>query len=117
MYEILTGSKFLGNYWDGASILGRMWETLYGLDPTDAPAAEVTRRAFRSVAEYDRFWALVSVGAIATMRDARLEHPPELVRPEFTPDHQLLGAYLRTFATHRWFSRAGQAQEALLSLM
>ncbi|GAA3371904.1 hypothetical protein GCM10020367_24600 [Streptomyces sannanensis] len=118
MYQFLTGRKFMGNYWDGASILSSMREALYGdQDPATGQAADAARQAFGSPAGYDRFWALVSVGAIATLRDTRLVHPPELVRPEFTPDPQLLGAYLRTFATHRWFTTADEAHEALLTLM
>lgn len=118
-YEILTGTKFMGNYWDGASILTQLRQALYGGD-TDAvstPEADAARNTFGSVTEYDHFWALVSVTALATLRDARLPHPPELIRPEFTPDHQLLGAYLRTFATHRYFVTAAEAREALLSLV
>lgn len=117
VYEILTGTKFMGNYWDGASILTQLRETLYGADATSTPEADSAREAFGTVEEYDHFWALISVTALATLRDARLPHPPELLRPEFTPDPQLLGAYLRTFATHRYFVTAGQAQEALLSLV
>ncbi|MEV6791647.1 hypothetical protein AB0M87_06545 [Streptomyces sp. NPDC051320] len=118
VYQFLTGRKFMGNYWDGASVLGEMREALYGSeDPATGPAADTARETFGSVAGFDRFWALVSVGAIATFRDARLVHPPELVRPEFTPDPQLLGAYLRTFASHRWFTTAAGAREALLVLM
>ncbi|MFI9585080.1 hypothetical protein ACIHCQ_25260 [Streptomyces sp. NPDC052236] len=118
LYQFLTGRKFMGNYWDGASILGQMRETLYGdADPATGDAPDAARQAFGSVAGYDRFWSLVSVGAISTLRDARLVHPPALTRPEFTPDPQLLGAYLRTFATHRWFTTAKQAHEVLLALM
>ncbi|MEV8566728.1 hypothetical protein AB0436_14335 [Streptomyces sp. NPDC051322] len=119
VYQFLTGRKFMGNYWDGASILGQMREALYGSaeDRADGEPADAAREAFGSVAGFDRFWALASVGAIATLRDVRLAHPPELVRPEFTPDHQLLGAYLRTFASHRWFTTAKEAREALLVLM
>ncbi|MHA5053361.1 hypothetical protein [Streptomyces sp. SD15] len=117
-YEILTGTKFMGNYWDGASILTQLRQALYGgADAVSSPEADASRSAFGSEAEYDHFWALVSVTALATLRDARLPHPPELIRPEFTPDHQLLGAYLRTFATHRYFTTAAQAREALLSLV
>lgn len=117
-YEILTGTKFMGNYWDGASILTQLRQALYGgADAVSSPEADASRSTFGSEAEYDHFWALVSVTALATLRDTRLLHPPELIRPEFTPDHQLLGAYLRTFATHRYFSTAAQAREALLSLV
>ncbi|MDT0484798.1 hypothetical protein [Streptomyces doebereineriae] len=117
-YEILTGTKFMGNYWDGASILTQLRQSLYGGEGrVSTPEADAARRAFGSVEAYDHFWALVSVTALATLRDARLPHPPELVRPEFTPNHQLLGAYLRTFATHRYFTSATQAREALLSLV
>ncbi|MGW4030441.1 hypothetical protein ACWEFL_14130 [Streptomyces sp. NPDC004838] len=118
VHQFLTGRKFMGNYWDGASVLTQLRDTLYGAtDPASGDAPDAGRRAFGSVDGYDRFWSLVSVGAIATLRDTRLPHPPELIRPEFTPDPQLLGAYLRTFATHRWFSTALQAQEELLALM
>ncbi|MFE9607052.1 hypothetical protein [Streptomyces sp. NPDC006012] len=117
-YEILTGTKFMGNYWDGDSILTQLRAALF--DETEAvsnAAADTGRAVFSNVAEYDHFWALASVTALATLRDARLPHPPELIRPEFTPDHQLLGAYVRTFATHRYFTTASQAREALLSLV
>ncbi|MBT2493864.1 hypothetical protein J7E96_36305 [Streptomyces sp. ISL-96] len=118
VFQFLTGRKFMGNYWDGASVLGQMRQVLYGdVAPATGNAPNAARQCFGSVVEYDRFWTLVSVGAIATLRDARLTHPPELIRPEFTPDPQLLGAYLRTFATHRWFTTAEQAHEVLLNLM
>lgn len=118
VYEILTGTKFMGNYWDGASILAQLRQALYGGgDAVSTPEADAARNVFGSVEEYDHFWAQLSVTALATLRDARLPHPPELIRPEFTPDHQLLGAYLRTFATHRYFRTAAQAREALLSLV
>lgn len=117
-YEILTGTKFMGNYWDGASILTQLRQALYGdMDVLSTPEAVASRTTFGSPEEYDHFWALVTVTALATLRDTRLPHPPELVRPEFTPDHQLLGAYLRTFATHRYFATAAQGREALLSLV
>ncbi|MFD3583427.1 hypothetical protein [Streptomyces sp. NPDC058683] len=118
VYEILTGTKFMGNYWDGASILTQLRQSLFGGDDAvTTPAADATRAAFGGVEEYDHFWALASVTALATLRDCRVAHPPELVRPEFTPDHQLLGAYLRTFATHRYFATAEHARTALLGLL
>lgn len=118
VYEALTGTKFMGNYWDGASVLGQLRHTLYSdTDAVDTREAHATRQLFGTVQEYDRFWALVSVNAIATLRDARQPHPPELIRPEFTPDPQLWGAYLRTFASHRWFTTAGEARDALLMLV
>ncbi|MFF4898367.1 hypothetical protein [Streptomyces sp. NPDC001068] len=118
VYEILTGTKFMGNYWDGASILTQLRLSLFGgEDAVASEAADATRAVFGCVGEYDHFWALASVTALATLRDCRIPHPPELVRPEFTPDHQLLGAYLRTFATHRYFATAAQARTALLTLL
>ncbi|WP_447037690.1 hypothetical protein [Streptomyces sp. DSM 118878] len=120
VHQFLTGQKFMGNYWDGASVLSATRATLYGSAedrPVDTPEARASRELFGGLAEFDRFWALVSVNALATLRDVRAEHPAELIRPEFTPDPQLLGAYLRTFASHRWFSNAAQANTALLSLM
>ncbi|MGW0787582.1 hypothetical protein ACWD04_04860 [Streptomyces sp. NPDC002911] len=119
VFQILTGTKFMGNYWDGDSIIGALRTCLFSDDDsrTEEPEADAARRLFGGVAEFDRFWALVSVSAIATLRDQRVPHPPELIRPEFTPDPQLLGAYLRSFGTHRWFSTAREAHEALLSLM
>ncbi|MFF5253708.1 hypothetical protein ACFY4K_16840 [Streptomyces leeuwenhoekii] len=117
VHEFLTGTKFMGNYWDGASVLTRLRKALYGPGAVATPEADRTRRAFGSEDGYDHFWALVSVTAFATLRDARLPHPPELIRPEFTPDPQLLGAYLRTFATHRYFTTAEQARAALLNLI
>ncbi|MET9554978.1 hypothetical protein [Streptomyces sp. NPDC006645] len=117
VFQILTGSKFMGNYWDGDSVLGRMRQVLFGDDPAAGAEADAAREVFGDVAGFDRFWALVSVGAIGTLRDAVAPHPPELVHPEFTADGQLLGAYLRTFATHRWFSTAHEAHEALLTLV
>jgi hypothetical protein len=113
VYEILTGTKFLGNYWDGDSVLTGLRDALFSADAIDAQAAEATRRAFGTASEFDRVWTLISVAAIATLRDVRLAHPPELIRPEFSPDPQLLGAYLRTFATHRYFTTAAQAMTAL----
>ncbi|MET8576504.1 hypothetical protein [Streptomyces sp. NPDC005012] len=118
VHEYLTGTKFMGNYWDGDSVLTRLRDALYS--PTGrlrTHEAETTRQVFGPVEEYDRFWTLVSVGALATLRDTRHPHPPELIRPEFTPDTQLLGAYVRSFASHRWFSTADEAREALLLLI
>jgi hypothetical protein len=117
VHEILTGTKFMGNYWDGASVLTELRRGLYGPGALRTPEAAATREVFGDETEFDRFWALVSVNALATLRDARLPHPPELLRPEFTPDSQLLGAYLRTFATHRYCATAEQARAALLSLV
>ncbi|MFC7305154.1 hypothetical protein ACFQVC_13095 [Streptomyces monticola] len=126
VFEALTGTKFMGNYWDGASILTQLRTALYdhtnsesgsGSDSVRTPEADATRQVFGSLDEFDRFWALISVNALATLRDTRQPHPPELIRPEFTPDPRLLGAYLRTFATHRYFTTATQAQEALLGLI
>jgi hypothetical protein len=82
-YEILTGTKFMGNYWDGASILTQLRQSLYGdQGRVSTPEADAARRALGSVEGYDHFWALVSVTVLATLRDARLPHPPELIRPE-----------------------------------
>ncbi|MGP2439695.1 hypothetical protein [Streptomyces sp. JW3] len=117
VHEILTGTKFMGNYWDGASILTETRACLYGAAAPATPAARDALAVLGSADDFDHFWALVSVNAFATLRDARLPHPPELIRPEFTPDAQLLGAYLRTFATHRYFATAAEAQAALLSLV
>ena len=115
VYEILTGTKFLGNYWDGDSVLTGLRDALFTSGPAANPAADAARQAFGTAGQFDRIWTLISVGAIATLRDVRLAHPPELIRPEFTPDHQLLGAYLRTFASHRYFTTARQAMTALAS--
>jgi hypothetical protein len=116
-YEILTGEKFLGNYWDGDSVLGGLRNVLFSASPAQTAAAEASRAAFGAASEFDLAWTLMSVGAIATLRDVRLAHPPELIRPEFTPDHQLLGAYLRTFAAHRYFATTEQAMTALTGLV
>ena len=113
VYEILTGTKFLGNYWDGDSVLSGLREALFSGSAVGGPAADAARAAFGSAGEFDRVWTLISVGAIATLRDVRHAHPPELIRPEFTPDPQLLGAYVRTFASHRYFTTADQAMAAL----
>jgi hypothetical protein len=116
-YEILTGTKFLGNYWDGDSVLEGLRDALFSSSAAQTPAVEASRASFGTAAEFDRIWTLMSVGAIATLRDVRLAHPPELIRPEFTPDHQLLGAYLRSFAAHRYFVTAEQAMTALTGLV
>jgi hypothetical protein len=118
VYEILTGKKFLGNYWDGDSVLAGLREALY--DPADLGRAEVAsaaKRAFGTTSGFDRVWTLISAGAIATLRDVRMAHPPELIRPEFTPDPQLLGAYVRTFASHRYFTTAAEAARALAAVV
>ena len=114
VYEILTGTKFLGNYWDGDSVLTGLREALFAPGTVDGPAAQATKKSFGNVGEFDRIWTLISVGAIATLRDVRRVHPPELVRPEFTSDPQLLGAYLRTFASHRYFTTSDEAMRALV---
>jgi hypothetical protein len=113
VFEILTGTKFLGNYWDGDSIITGLRDALFTPGTARTPAGQAAQLAFGTVSEFDRIWTLISVGAIATLRDVRVHHPPELIRPEFTPDHQLLGAYLRTFASHRYFTTADQAVSAL----
>ncbi len=113
VYEILTGSKFLGNYWDGDSVLTGLRDALFASDTPTGPAALAARRSFENAGEFDRIWTLISADAIATLRDARREHPPELVRPEFSADPQLLGAYVRTFASHRYFTTSDEAIRAL----
>jgi hypothetical protein len=113
VFEILTGTKFPGNYWDGDSILTGLRDALFTPAAARAPAGQAAQLAFGTAGEFDRIWTLISVGAIATLRDVRVHHPPELIRPEFTPDPQLLGAYLRSFASHRYFSTADQAMTAL----
>jgi len=115
VYEILTGTKFMGNYWEGASILTQLRAVLFGPGPgVDTAEATATRDHFSTVKHFDHIWTLVSVDALATLRDCRAAHPPELIRPEFTPDPQLLGAYVRTFASHRYFSSADHAMDALI---
>jgi len=113
VFEILTGTKFIGNYWDGDSVLAGLREALFSPGTSRTRAGQAAQIAFGTVSEFDRIWTLISVGAIATLRDIRVNHPLELIRPEFTPDHQLLGAYLRTFASHRYFTTADQAVSAL----
>ena len=113
VYEILTGSKFLGNYWDGDSVLTGLRDALFASDTPAGPAAQAARRSFENAGEFDRIWTLISADAIATLRDVRREHPPELVRPEFSADPQLLGAYVRTFASHRYFTTSDEAIRAL----
>jgi hypothetical protein len=118
VYEILTGAKFLGNYWDGDSVLAGLRDALFGTGTAGlGPTGETAVRAFGTGGEFDRVWTLISAGAIATLRDVRLAHPPELIRPEFTPDPQLLGAYVRTFAAHRYFTTAAQAMTALTGVV
>ena len=85
VYEILTGTKFLGNYWDGDSVLTGLREALFAPGTADGAAAQAARRAFGNVGEFDRIWTLISARVIATLRDVRRAHPPELVRPEFSP--------------------------------
>lgn len=119
VFELLTGTKFHGNYWDGASVLTALRTALYG-DPrhrVGTVAADRTRAVFGGASGFDRFWVLVSVGAISTLRDTRLPHPPELIRPEFTPDPRLLRAYLRSWATHRYFTNADGAWATLFALI
>ena len=118
VYEILTGTKFLGNYWDGDSVLMGLRDALFGRGAAVATsAAAVARDAFGTVGEFDRVWTLISAGAVATLRDVRVAHPAELIRPEFTPDRQLLGAYLRSYASHRYVATAGQAMIALTGVV
>jgi hypothetical protein len=116
VYEMLTGTKFLGNYWDGDSVLSGLRNALFPVGIARAgPGTDLACSAFGSAAQFDRIWTLISVGAIATLRDPRLAHPPELIRPEFDPDPQLLCAYVRTFASHRYFTTADQAMSALIT--
>ncbi|SCK15881.1 hypothetical protein B046DRAFT_01538 [Streptomyces sp. LamerLS-316] len=118
VFQILTGTKFMGNYWDGDSVIGALRVALFSHESrTTGPEADASRSLFGDADEFDRFWTLVSVCAIATLRDQRVPHPPELIRPEFTSDAQLLGAYLRSFGTHRWFTTAREAHEELLALV
>ncbi len=113
VFEILTGTKFLGNYWDGDSVLSGLRDALFPGGSSTGPAADAARAAFGSVREFDRVWTLISAGAVATLRDVRLAHPPELIRPDFAPDPQLLGAFVHIFASHRYFTTAKQAMMAL----
>nr|WSX79564.1 hypothetical protein OH826_40395 [Streptomyces sp. NBC_00899] len=118
VFELLTGTKFEGNYWDGGSVLAELREALFGSTArVETPEADRARSAFGTVGEFDRVWTLVSVGALATLRDVAVTHPPELIRPEFTPDRALLAAYLRTYATHRYMDNAAEAHAALLRLL
>lgn len=117
MYQQMTGKKFLGNYRDGDSVLGRLRAELYGPQPARTPEADAARQFFVSCSEFDRYWVLASVAAISTLRDARVHHPPQLIRTEFSPDPQLLGEYLSSFATHRWFETAHEARQVLLILL
>ncbi|MFW6721554.1 hypothetical protein ACHZ98_15590 [Streptomyces sp. MAR4 CNY-716] len=119
VYELLTGTKFQGNYWDGASILAELREALFGAGASRVatPHADRSRAAFGTAEEFDRVWVLVSVGALATLRDPAAAHPPELIRPEFTPDRQLLAAYLRTYASHRYLATGNEAHASLLRLL
>jgi len=117
VYEILTGTKFLGNYWDGDSVLTGLREALFAPGTADGAAAQAARGAFGNIGEFDRIWTLISAQMNATMRDVRQAHPPELVRPEFSPDPQLLGAYLYTFASHRYFTTAEEALRALTRML
>lgn len=118
VYEILTGSKFMGNYFDGDSILTGLRRALFpGSSNGLSPATRAAREAFGTVTEFDLTWTLISVGAIATLRDVRIAHPPELIRTDFSPDHRLLAAYLRSFASHRFFITAEQAMTTLTSLI
>jgi hypothetical protein len=118
-FELLTGTKFQGNYWDGASILTELRAALFGTGDAraDTPQADRARAAFGNVEEFDRTWTLVSVGALTTLRNAALPHPPALIRPEFTPDRRLLAAYVRTYASHRYLSTAAEARIALMRLL
>lgn len=118
VFESLTGTKFQGNYWDGASVLGGLRDALYGpVGRVNTQQAAAARAAFGSATEFDRVWTLISVGALATLRDVGTRHPAELTRPEFTSDPQLLGAYLRTFASHRYFTTAEEAMSALVTVV
>ncbi|MCF3960424.1 hypothetical protein [Streptomyces fuscigenes] len=118
-FELLTGTKFRGNYWDGASILTELRAALFGSEEArvDSPQADRARDAFVNVEEFDRTWTLVSVGALTTLRNTSVPHPAALVRPEFTPDRRLLAAYVRTYASHRYVSTADEARIALMRLM
>ncbi|MCA1222927.1 hypothetical protein [Streptomyces sp. 8L] len=119
VFELLTGTKFRGNYWDGASILTELRAALFGTGDArvDTPEADRARVAFVNVDLFDRTWTLVSVGALTTLRNVALPHPPALVRPEFTPDRRLLAAYVRTYASHRYVSTAREARIALMRLL
>jgi hypothetical protein len=96
-------------------VLTGLREALFAPGAASSPPALAARQAFGNEEQFDRIWTLISVGAIATLRDVRLPHPPELIRPDFAPDPQLLGAYLHTFASHRYFTTAQQAMTALTS--
>jgi hypothetical protein len=119
VFQLLTGTRFEGNYWDGASVLDELRSALFGTQGQRVATAEAerSRAAFGSLAGFDRAWTLLSIGALATFRDVRVAHPPELIRDGFTPRLPVLNTDLRTFASHRYFETAGGARRALLQLV
>jgi len=111
-YQILTGRRFVENYYDGALIAGRLREQL--ASGGYAPAAWPGRP---DVADFDKTFILLSANALALFRDASIDFPAELARSEFSPDRRLLCAFFRTHAGHQCLTGADDALRQLAALV
>lgn len=116
-YELLTGEKYLRNYWDGASVVSDLRRRLWSTDSNDNAILKETRELFGDQDGFDLFWTSLGVGALATLRDATLTFPIGLIHSEFSPDRRLLSAYVRTYATHRFVRTAEEARSLLNELV
>ena len=111
-YQLLSGERYRYNIWDGAPILAQLRFRLYA-NPSNTEEAEVTRTAFGSASNFDRTFLALSVGLLATLRDARLRSPATLGLPDLSDEPRRLAYEIWSFATHRYFDTAVEGLETL----
>ncbi|NNN15568.1 MAG: hypothetical protein HKL82_06880 [Acidimicrobiaceae bacterium] len=111
-FQLLSGERYKYNIWDGAPILAQLRFHLYS-SPSNTDEAVATRTAFGSASDFDRTFLALSVGLIATLRDARLRSPTTLGLPDLSDEPRRLAYELWSFATHRYFDTAIEGLETL----
>ena len=111
-FQLLSGERYRYNIWDGAPIVAQLRFHLY-TNPSNTEEAEVTRTSFGSVGDFDRTFLAISVGLLATLRDARLKAPVTLGLPDPSDEPRRIAYELWSFATHRYFNTAIEGLETL----
>lgn len=108
VYQLLTGRRFTGNFFDGALLVQDLRDALVtGTVNEDAWPDGL------DVEGFDIAYLLASARALSLYRDASRPFPEELARPDFTGSRQQMCSNLRMFAGHT-FIRTGS--EALTTL-